>query len=101
MPLEPHFTHTMCCRVLQTHAAQQNDPPNRYVYSITSSTTWRRCTGTSRPNVFAVLRLITNCYLVDTCTAMPACFSPSRNRSRPHADKGRSDQAHRTSDPRP
>ena len=37
--------------------------------------------GTSRPSVFAVLRLIANSYLVGACTGRSAGFSPLRTRS--------------------
>src|SRR5215831_6975076 len=37
-------------------------------YSITSSARASRVGGTSRPNAFAVLRLMTNSYLVGACT---------------------------------
>src|SRR5215469_12340340 len=37
--------------------------------------------GMVRPRVFAVLRLITNSYLVGACTGISAGFSPLRMRS--------------------
>jgi len=52
-----------CNKICQeaTYAAQQIA-----VYSITSSARASKVAGTSRPSVFAVLRLITNSNLVGT-----------------------------------
>jgi len=50
-------------------------------YSITSSARARSVAGTSRPSDLAVLRLITNSYLVGACTGRSAGFSPLRMRS--------------------
>src|SRR5262249_40412354 len=50
-------------------------------HSITSSARASRVVGTSSPSVFAVLRLITNSYLVGACTGSSAGFSPLRMRS--------------------
>src|SRR4029453_18103134 len=49
--------------------------------SITSSARASNVAGTVRPNAFAVLRLITNSYLVGACTGRSAGFSPRRIRS--------------------
>jgi hypothetical protein len=45
-------------------------------YSITSSARVVSDVGTSRPSVFAILRLIANSYLVGACTGRSAGFSP-------------------------
>jgi hypothetical protein len=50
-------------------------------YSITSSARARSVGGTVRPSNLAVLRLMTNSYLVGACTGRPAGFSPLRMRS--------------------
>jgi len=49
-------------------------------YSITSSARASSVGGTSRPSPFAVLRLITNSYLVGACTGRSAGRSPLRMR---------------------
>ena len=59
-----------------TYAAQQIA-----LYSITSSARASRLSGTVRPSAFAVLRLMTNSYLVGACTGRSAGFSPLRMRS--------------------
>src|SRR5262245_31357206 len=51
------------------------------LHSITSSARASTVGGTSRPSAVAVLRLITNWYLVDACTGKSAGFSPLRMRS--------------------
>ena len=51
------------------------------VHSITSSARASRVCGTVRPSAFAVLRLITNSYLVGACTGRSDGFSPFRMRS--------------------
>src|SRR6266404_4736688 len=51
------------------------------LYSITSSARASSVGGISRPSAFAVLRLITNSYLVGACTGRLAGFSPLRMRS--------------------
>src|SRR6516162_2983860 len=61
-------------------AAEQRDeiaPP----HSITSSASARRVGGTVRPSVLAVLRLMTNSYLVGACTGKSPGFSPLKIRS--------------------
>ena len=50
-------------------------------YSITSSARASMAGGISKPSAFAVLRLITNSYLVGVCTGRSAGFSPLRMRS--------------------
>ena len=50
-------------------------------YSITSSARARSVAGTSRPSDLAVLRLITNSYLVGACTGRSAGFWPLRMQS--------------------
>src|SRR5262245_12348204 len=50
-------------------------------YSITSSARASIDGGISRPSALAVLRLITNSYLVGACTGRSAGFSPLRTRS--------------------
>src|SRR5262245_33193914 len=61
-------------------AADQRDegPPP---HSITSSARASMSGGTSRPSVFAVLRLITNSYLPGACTGMSPGLAPLRIRS--------------------
>jgi hypothetical protein len=56
-------------------------PPQIIRYSITSSARASRDGGTVRPIAFAVLRLITNSYLVGAWTGRSAGFSPLRMRS--------------------
>src|SRR5262249_41813295 len=51
------------------------------LHSITSSARASSVGGTSRPIAFAVLRLMTNSYLVGACTGRSAGFSPLRMRS--------------------
>src|SRR6516165_2003669 len=61
-------------------ATEQRDelaPP----HSMTSSAVANSVAGTSRPSAFAVLRLITNSYLVGACTGRSAGFLPLRMRS--------------------
>src|SRR5262249_6886498 len=50
-------------------------------HSITSSARCCSIQGTSRPSAFAVLRLMTNSYLVGACTGRSSGFSPLRMRS--------------------
>src|SRR5262245_51923695 len=50
-------------------------------HSITSSARARSDGGTVRPSALAVLRLITNSYLVGDCTGRSPGFSPLRMRS--------------------
>src|SRR5262245_6602831 len=50
-------------------------------HSITSSARASSVGGISRPSALAVLRLITNWYLVGFCTGRSAGFSPLRMRS--------------------
>ena len=50
-------------------------------YSITSSARASSDGGTVRPSALAVLRLMTNSYLVGACTGRSAGFSPLRMRS--------------------
>src|SRR6516225_4560417 len=54
---------------------------NRRRYSITSSARSRSDGGTPRPSALAVLRLMTNLYLVGACIGRLASFSPLRLRS--------------------
>ena len=54
---------------------------NAAPYSITSSARASSDGGTVRSSAFAVLRLITNSYLVGACTGRSAGFSPRRMRS--------------------
>src|SRR6516165_3878659 len=49
-------------------------------YSTTSSAPARSAAGTARPNVFAVLRLMTSRYLSGSTTGMSPAFSPLRIR---------------------
>src|SRR6202051_4827155 len=61
-------------------AAEQRDELAPF-HSITSSARASTVAGTSRPSALAVLRLITNSYLVGACTGRSAGFSPLRMRS--------------------
>lgn len=54
---------------------------SRGPYSITSSARASSVAGTVRPSALAVLRLITNSYLLGACTGRSAGFSPLRIRS--------------------
>src|SRR5262245_17533362 len=51
------------------------------LHSITSSARASSVGGTVRPSALAVLRLMTNSYLVGACTGRSAGFSPFRMRS--------------------
>src|SRR3954470_23953941 len=53
----------------------------QHSYSITSSARASSVDGTVMPSALAVLRLITNSYLVGACTGRSAGFSPLRMRS--------------------
>src|SRR5262245_64427075 len=70
--------HTLMSALGQkrTHATQQTN-----LYSITSSARAGTDGGMVRPMALAVLRLITNSYLVGDCTGRSAGFSPLRMRS--------------------
>src|SRR5262245_66207852 len=71
----------ICCkRPCRSHASKQADELAA-LHSITSSARASSVGGTSRPSVFAVLRLITSSYLVGACTGRSAGFSPLRMRS--------------------
>ena len=52
-----------------------------YFHSITSLALASNVGGTLRPSALAVLRLITNSYLVGACTGISPGFSPLRMRS--------------------
>src|SRR5262249_58629947 len=59
------------------YAAEQRDELAAFhAHSITSSARASSMGGTSRPSALAVLRLITNSYLVGACTGRSAGFSP-------------------------
>jgi hypothetical protein len=60
---------------IRTHAAQQTTS-----YSITSSAVANSAGDISRPGVLAILRLITNSYLVGACTGSSLGFAPLRMR---------------------
>src|SRR5262249_715521 len=51
------------------------------LHSSTSSAQASSVGGTSRPSIFAVLRLMISSYLVGACTGRSAGFSPLRMRS--------------------
>src|SRR5262249_39767976 len=61
-----------------TQMPQGGHPPH---HSITSSARASSVGGISRPSALAVLRLITNSYLVGYCTGKSAGLSPLRMRS--------------------
>lgn len=52
-----------------------------HFYSITSSARASNIAGSSRPRALAVLRLMTNSYLIGACTGRSAGFSPLSMRS--------------------
>src|SRR5262245_22925966 len=64
-----------------SRAADQRDELATPDHSITSSARASSVGGISRPSTFAVLRLITNSYLVGACSGKSAGFSPLRMRS--------------------
>src|SRR5262249_19624574 len=70
-----HERPRSCC------AAEQRNEPTP-CHSITSSARASSVGGTSMPSALAVLRLMTNSYLVGACTGRSAGFSPLRVRSR-------------------
>src|SRR5262249_54279736 len=77
----PHPLGLLCaCGKRPSHrAAEQRDelaPP----HSITSSARASSVAGTSRPNIIAVCKLITNSNLVDCTTGRSAGFAPLRIR---------------------
>jgi hypothetical protein len=75
------------CSLLRTHDARPcrhaADERNKFAppHSITSSAVVSSDCGIVMPSTFAVLRLITNSYLVGACTGISAGFSPLRMRS--------------------
>src|ERR1700722_6484753 len=79
----PHFfglLRARCDRPCRNGAAGKPDelPP---LHSITSSALASSVVGTAMPSASAVLRLITNWYLVGACTGRSAGFSPLSMRS--------------------
>src|SRR5262249_20498122 len=77
--LRPRRERPCYCR-----AAEQRDelaPLHLRGHSMTSSARARSLSGIWRPSAFAVLRLMTNSYLVGACTGRSAGFSPLRIRS--------------------
>src|SRR5262245_51902804 len=69
------------CLWPRRRAAEQRDELAAPDHSITSSARASSVGGTSRPSAFAVLRLITNSYLVGAWTGRSPGFSPLRIRS--------------------
>src|SRR5215467_15300307 len=63
------------------HSAASGQPTAAPPTSVISSALTSSVVGTVRPRAFAVLRLMTNSYLVGTCTGKSAGFSPFRIRS--------------------
>src|SRR5262249_8577366 len=68
-------------RPRRRRTAEQRDERAPSHHSITSSARASSVAGTSMPSAFAVLRLMTNSYLVGACTGRSAGFSPLRMRS--------------------
>src|SRR5262245_49946188 len=68
-------------RPRRRRAAEQRDELATTDHSITSSARANSVGGTMRPIALAVLRLITNSYLVGCWIGRPAGFSPLRIRS--------------------
>src|SRR5262249_36373547 len=62
------------------HAAEQRDEAAPF-HSSTSSAATSSLAGTVRPSALALLRLITNSYLVGCCTGKSTGFVPRRMRS--------------------
>src|SRR5215204_3187383 len=101
----PHAIAVYASHPLSPVATQHSLPSGRYsllgpdfhrqdrtsfawrTYSITSSAVPSSVGGISRPSAFAVLRLITNSYLVGACTGRSAGFSPLRMRSTYEAER--------------
>src|SRR3954466_5352327 len=95
----PHAIAVYASQPLSPVATQHSLPSGRYsllgpvfhrldrtsfawrTHSITSSARASMDGGTASPNSFAVLRLITNSYLVGACTGRSVGFSPLRMRS--------------------
>src|SRR5262249_61553682 len=78
----------LTCRLLRARHERPRDcsaAEQRYElappHSITSSARASTVGGISRPSALAVLRLITNSYLVGACTGRSPGFSPLRMRS--------------------
>src|SRR5262245_53616643 len=69
------------CRSRAADERYEIAPLHRCNHSITSSARASTLAGISMPSAFAVLRLITNSYLVGACTGSSAGFSPLRMRS--------------------
>src|SRR5262249_4763270 len=67
-------------RPCHSRAAEQRDEIAA-LHSISSSASASSVGGTSRPSALAVLKLITNSYLVGACTGRSAGFAPLRMRS--------------------
>jgi hypothetical protein len=77
-----NFGSAMTCgpgASLRSHTA--GCTAERRAHSITSSARASSVAGTSSPSALAVLRLMTNSYLVGACTGRSAGFSPLRMRS--------------------
>src|SRR5262249_60008073 len=68
-------------RPRSSSAAEERDERAASDHSITSFAVASNDGGTSRPRALAVLRLISNSYLVGACTARSVGFSPLRMRS--------------------
>src|SRR5262245_48359373 len=77
------FDHSDDCADMCSARANVRFGPKADIgpYSITSLACASSAGGTVMPSAFAVLRLITNSYLVDACTGRSAGFSPLRIRS--------------------
>jgi hypothetical protein len=73
---------TIANRSLMTHnvISLSTTAALRKAYSITSSAVASSLSGTARPSVFAVLRLITSSNLVGNCAGRSLGFSPLRMR---------------------
>src|SRR5262245_10191049 len=64
-----------------SRAAKQRGELAAPNHSITSSAATSNLSGTVRPSILAVLRLMTSSYFVGACTGRSAGFSPLRMRS--------------------
>src|SRR5512132_2270708 len=71
----------MTCFQIHNEEMESGQADKQITYSITSLALASSVVGTVRPSAFAVLRLITNSYLVGACTGRSAGFSPLRMRS--------------------
>src|SRR5262249_48197763 len=82
-PDNRHPSRLRACgdRPCRRRTAEQRDELAAAAHSITSLARASSAVGTSRPRLFAVLRLIASSYFVGVWTGRSAAFSPLRMRS--------------------